>query len=224
MNRNDKRKTVSVLLADDHPIVREGLKTLLENTPEFKVVGEAGDGLEVVQLVERLKPDVLILDLMMPGLNGLEVIPSLKQQSGQTRILIFSMYSSSSFVVAALHKGATSYVPKGCGSQIILRGLRKTVSGHRFLGAPISESEIETLLEKSPDFRAVGKEDLTPRERQVLHLAAEGNTSSQIATGLHLSSRTVEMHRANLMRKLGLHSPGELVRYAVRLGIIPLEE
>jgi DNA-binding CsgD family transcriptional regulator len=98
------------------------------------------------------------------------------------------------------------------------------VSGHRFLGAPISESEIETLLEKSPDFRAVGKEDLTPRERQVLHLAAEGNTSSQIATGLHLSSRTVEMHRANLMRKLGLHSPGELVRYAVRLGIIPLEE
>ena len=224
MSRNDKQKTLTVLLADDHPIVRQGLKTLLENAREFKLVGEAGDGLELMRLAERLQPDVLILDLMMPGINGLEAIAAVKKRSGDTQILVFSMYSTASFVVAALHKGATGYVPKGCESQIILRGLRKTAAGQRFLGPPVSEKEIEKLLQESPEYQVIGKEDLTPRERQVLHLAAEGHTNREIGTQLHISSRTVEMYRANVMRKLGLHSSGDLVRYAVRLGIIPLKE
>jgi len=223
-NRADKPKTISVLIADDHPIVRQGLKTLLEHTAGFKVVGEARDGLEALRLVERFQPNILILDLMMPGLNGLEAIPSAKEVSPETRIVIFSMYSTPSFVVAALQKGATSYVPKGCGSEVILQAIRKTTAGRRFLGPPLSEKSIEPLLKEAQEARSGSSELLTPRERQILQLAAEGYTSRQIATRLHLSSRTVEMHRANLMHKLGLHTPGDLVRYAVRLGIIPLEE
>jgi DNA-binding NarL/FixJ family response regulator len=223
-NRADKRKTISVLIADDHPIVRQGLKTLLEHTSGFKVVGEASDGLEALRLVERFQPNILSLDLMMPGLNGLEAIPSAKKVSPGTRIVIFSMYSTPSFVAAALQKGATSYVPKGCGSEVILQALRKTATGRRFLGPPLSEKSIEALLKEAQKAGPGSNELLTPRERQILQLAAQGYTSRQIATRLHLSSRTVEMHRANLMHKLGLHTPGELIRYAVRLGIIPLEE
>jgi DNA-binding NarL/FixJ family response regulator len=194
----------------------------LEHTPGFKVVGEANDGLEALRLVGQFQPDVLILDLMMPGLNGLEAIASAKEASPGTRIAIFSMYCTPSFVVAALQKGATSYVPKGCGSEVILKAIRTTMTGQRFLGPPLSEKSIEPLLKEAQ--QAGSNVLLTPRQQQIMHLAAEGYTSRQIAKLLHLSTRTVEMHRASLMRKLGLHSPSELVRYAVRLGIIPLEE
>jgi two-component system, NarL family, response regulator NreC len=223
MNRVEKQKAISILIADDHPIVRQGLKTLLDHAPGFKVVGEASDGVEALRLVERFQPDILILDLMMPGLNGLEAIPSAKELSVRTRIAIFSMYSTPSLVVGALQKGATSYIPKGCGSEVILRALRETMAGRRFLGPPLSEKSIAPLL-KAQETPPGSSEHLTPRQREILCLAAEGFTNRQIADRLHLSTRTVEMHRANLMRKLGLHSPSELVRYAVRLGIIPLEE
>jgi len=221
---NRKSKAITVLLADDHPIVRHGLKTLLETTRDFKVHGQAGDGAEALHLISDLQPDLVVLDLMMPKLNGLEAISEIRHRSPQTRILIFSMYTTTSFVVAALQKGATSYVPKGCGYKIILQALHDTAAGRSFLGPPLSKPEILAELKVVEKSHSELYEVLTDRQREVLRLVAQGYTSRQIAARFHLSTRTVEMHRTHIMHRLGLHSPGDLVRYAVRLGIVPMDE
>jgi two-component system, NarL family, response regulator NreC len=215
--------TLSIVLADDHPLVRLGMRTLLESEPDFSIVGEAGDGLETTRLVERLQPDVLVLDLMMPGLNGLEALRIIRQRSPRTRVVVLSMHSNNAFVAEALKNGATGYVLKGSSEEDPVRAVREAVAGRRFLSAPVTERAIEAYIEQSRAAELDPHETLTPREREVLQLAAEGKTSSEIAARLHVSHRTVENHRANLMRKLGLQNQSELVRYAVRRGLIPLE-
>jgi DNA-binding NarL/FixJ family response regulator len=216
--------SISIVLADDHPVVRRGMRALLEAEPDFRVVGEAGDGLEAVRLVELLQPDVLVLDLMMPGLSGLEVIRIINQRGSRTRVVVLSMHDDSAFVAEALKNGATGYVLKGSEPHVPVLAVREAAAGRRFLSPPVTERAIDAYIEQA---RAVGfdpHETLTRREREVLQLAAEGSTSAEIAARLHISQRTVENHRANLMRKLGLKNPSELVRYAVRRGIIPLED
>jgi DNA-binding NarL/FixJ family response regulator len=215
--------TLSIVLADDHPLVRLGMRTLLESEPDFSIVGESGDGLETTRLVERLQPDVLVLDLMMPGLNGLEALRIIRQRSPRTRVVVLSMHSNNAFVAEALKNGATGYVLKGSSEEDPVRAVREAVAGRRFLSAPVTERAIEAYIEQSRAAELDPHETLTPREREVLQLAAEGKTSSEIAARLHVSHRTVENHRANLMRKLGLQNQSELVRYAVRRGLIPLE-
>jgi DNA-binding NarL/FixJ family response regulator len=215
--------TLSIVLADDHPLVRLGMRTLLESEPDFSIVGEAGDGLETTRLVERLQPDVLVLDLMMPGLNGLEALRIIRQRSPRTRVVVLSMHSNNAFVAEALKNGATGYVLKGSSEEDPVHAVREAVAGRRFLSAPVTERAIEAYIEQSRAAELDPHETLTPREREVLQLAAEGKTSSEIAARLHVSHRTVENHRANLMRKLGLQNQSELVRYAVRRGLIPLE-
>lgn len=216
--------TVSVLLADDHPIVRLGLRKLLECEPDFSVVGEAGDGVATVRLVERLEPDVLLLDLMMPGLSGLEVLRIIQQRSLRVRVVVLSMHSNNAFVAESLKHGATGYVLKGSTEEDLVRAVREVAAGKRFLSAPVTARAIEAYIEQSRTVGLDPHETLTPREREVLQLGAEGNTSMDIAQRLHLSHRTVENHRANLMRKLGLQNQTDLVRYALRRGLIPLEE
>jgi DNA-binding NarL/FixJ family response regulator len=216
--------TLSIVLADDHPVVLLGMRTLLEPEPDFSIVGEAGDGLETTRLVERLQPDVLVLDLMMPGLNGLEALRIVRQRSSRTRVVVLSMHSSNAFVAEALKNGATGYVLKGSCEEDLVHAVREASAGRRFLSAPVTERAIEAYIEQSRAAELDPHETLTPREREVLQLAAEGKTSSETAARLHVSHRTVENHRANLMRKLGLQNQSELVRYALRRRLIPLEE
>ncbi|HEX9871939.1 MAG TPA: response regulator transcription factor [Candidatus Tectomicrobia bacterium] len=211
----------TVVLADDHPVVRQGLHALLETQSDFIVVGEAADGLEAVRLVERLKPNVLVLDLMMPGLNGLEVTRQVCQRTPQTCVVIVSMYSNEAYVLEALRNGATGYVLKDTETSELVQAVREVAAGRRYLSPPLSERAIEAYVKKAHAAPLDLYETLTTREREVLHLSAEGCTNAEIGTRLGISPRTAETHRANLLRKLGLHSQTELVRYALQRGILP---
>ncbi len=213
----------TIVLADDHPVVRQGLRAVLEAEKDFRLIGETGDGLETVRLIERLQPDVLMLDLMMPGLGGLEVTRQVSQRSPRTRVVILSMHADEAYVLEALKNGATGYVLKESSADDLVRAIREVAAGRRYLSPPLSERAIETYVQRARDASLDGYESLTPREREVLHLAAEGHHNPEIATRLFISSRTVEVHRANLMRKLGFRTQTDLVRYALKRGILPLE-
>jgi DNA-binding NarL/FixJ family response regulator len=220
----DRKTAISIVLADDHPVVRRGVRTLLESEEGLSVVAEASDGLEAVRLASRLKPDVLVLDLMMPGLSGLEVLRIIPQRSPQTRVVVLSMHNNNAFVAATLKNGATAYVLKGGTEKDIVRAVREAAEGRRFLSAPVTEIAINAYIEQAKAGSFDPHETLTAREREVLQLAAEGKTSPEIARRLHISPRTVENHRANLMRKLGLQNQSELVRHAVKHGLIDLQK
>ena len=215
--------TVSILLADDHQVVRVGLRALLEAQPDFQVVGEATDGLEAKALAERLKPDVLILDLMMPGLNGLEAARQVRQLSPHTRVIVLSMHSNESYVLEALRNGVAGYILKQSNTAELPEAVRSVVAGLSYLSPELSQRALETYRQKAEAGAADPYEALTNREREVLQLAAEGLTNAAIAERLVLSQRTVEMHRGNLMHKLGLNTFPELVRYALWRGILPVE-
>lgn len=213
----------TVVLADDHPMVRHGLRTALEMDTQFQIVGEAGNGGEALLLVEKLTPDLLVLDLAMPGVAGMEVIRQVVRQGRATRIIVFSMHGSEAYVLEALRSGASGYVLKDAGIRVILQAMRAVAAGERYLCPPLSESGIAAYLEKTAAAPIDPLASLTARERQVLCLAAEGRSSGDIATQLKISPRTAETHRANLMGKLGLHSQTDLVRFAVRHQILPPE-
>jgi len=211
-----------IFLADDHPVVRRGLRALLESEPYFKVVGESSDGLETVRLVRKLKPDVLILDLKMPGLSGLEVTRRVKQVSPLTRVIILSIYGDKSHVIDALKSGAWGYVLKEANVDELITAIKQVVAGRRYLCQSLSELVID-YISSGEDRAEDPYELLTPREREVLYLVAQGMTNAEIASKLYISRRTVETHRANLMRKLGLKNQADLIRFAIRRGILPLE-
>lgn len=216
--------SVTIVLADDHPVVRLGIRNLLEAEPGFQVVGEVMDALQVIPQVEALQPDVLVLDLIMPGLNGLEITRQLARSVPQTRIVVLSMHANEAYVIEALRNGASAYVLKGSEAGELIRAIHEVLAGGRYLSPPLSEHSIEMYVEKAAGAPLDPYETLSTREREVLHLAAEGRTSPEIGTRLFISTRTVETHRANLMRKLGLRTQTDLVRYALRRGIVPLEE
>lgn len=214
---------ITIVLADDHHVVRQGLRALLKAEADFSVVGEAGDGLAALQLVEQLKPNVLLLDLMMPGLNGLEVCRQLSKHSPNTHIVVLSMYSNEAYVLEALGNGASAYVLKDSSSVDLVHAVREVAAGRRYLSPPLSDRAIEVYQEKAKAASLDKYETLTTREREVMQLSAEGHTSTEIAARLGISSRTAETHRSNLMHKLGLHTQADLIRYALRRGIIPLD-
>ena len=215
---------ISIILADDHPVVRRGMQALLERERDFSIVGVAGDGLETVRLAEQLKPDVLVLDLMMPGLSGLEALRIVRERSPRTRIVILSMHSSSAFIAQALQNGAIGYVLKGSTEENLVRAVREAAAGRRFLSPPVTEIAINAYIEQSKTGPFDPHETLTPRQREVLQLVAEGKTNAEIAARLNISQRTVENHRATLMQRLGLQNQTELIRHAMRHGLIPPDE
>lgn len=216
--------TTTIVLADDHNVVRQGLRALLEVEKDLKVVGEARDGLEAVQNVEELSPRVVVLDLMMPGLNGLDVLRQIKKRCPSTQIVILSMYANEAYVLEALSQGASAYVVKDSSSADLVLAVREAAAGRRYLSPPLSARAIEAYQEKAKAASFDRYETLTAREREVLHLAAEGLTNPEISVRLGISSRTAETHRSNLMHKLDLHSQADLIRFALRRGIIPMEE
>jgi len=213
----------TIVLADDHPIVRQGLRSVLEAEPDLQVIGEAGDGLETMPLVERLRPQVLVLDLLMPGLSGLEIARQVRQRVPETRVIVLSMHANEAYVLEALRHGAAAYVLKDVSSAELVQAVRAVAAGRRYLSRPLSERALEAYAQRAEATTLDLYEMLTTREREVLHLAAEGCSDTDIATRLSISPRTAETHRSNLMRKLGLQSQTELIRYALRRGIIPME-
>jgi DNA-binding NarL/FixJ family response regulator len=215
---------VRVVLADDHRVVREGLRKILEAEPNLEVIGEAGDGLEVVALVERVRPDVLVVDVRMPGLSGLEVTRQVRDRSPETQVVVLSMYADEAYVLEALRNGALGYVLKESTGSDLVQAVRDAMSGRYYLSPPLSDRAIEFYIRMREPAGAGGYERLTPREREVLHLAVQGLMRGEIASRLSISPRTVETHRANLKRKLGLSSQVDLIRYALRRGIIPMED
>lgn len=214
----------NILLADDHNIVRQGLRALLESEPHFRLVGEASDGIEAVRLAERLKPDVLITDVMMPGLNGLEVARQVSRSLPNTRIIILSMYTNDAYVIEAFKNGANGYVLKDSEASDLIQAVKEVISGNRYLSPPLSERALELYMQKLESAPSDPYELLTTREREVLQLVAEGKTSAEIANRLFISPRTAEGHRANLMRKLGLQTNADLIRFALKRGILPLDQ
>ena len=214
----------TVVLADDHLIFRQGLRALLAQESDLQVVGEAGDGVAAIQLVERLQPDVLVLDLTMPGLNGHQVAQQVSQQVPWTRIVVLSMHENEAYVLQALKCGAAGYVLKGSGMTELVQAIREVAQGRRYLSPPLSERAIELYIQKAQETALDPYETLTPRERQVLHVAAQSLNNAEIGDRLSLSPRTVESYRANAMHKLGLRNQTDLIRYALRHGIVPMDD
>jgi DNA-binding NarL/FixJ family response regulator len=207
--------TVNVLLADDHRVVREGLRLVLGAVPGIRVVGEAGDGPEAVRLVEQLRPDVLVLDLRLPGLSGVEVTGRVRRRCPATRVVILSMYAELAYVRQALQAGAAGYVLKDAGLDELARAIRAAAEGSEYLSAALPREALA-----GPPGRRGGAADpyqsLTEREREVLRLTVAGCSAGQVAGRLAISRRTVESHRASLLRKLGVRNQKELIRAALR--------
>ena len=212
---------LTLVLADDHHVVRRGLRGLLESALRCSVVGEASDGREAVALVERLRPDVLVVDMVMPGPPGTEVIRQAHTLAPGTRIVVLSMLADESHVREALRAGATAYVLKEALPDEFLRAVREAAAGRRYLSPPLSERAIEAYISQLGAPSLDLHDTLNPREREVLRLTAEGHTAAQIAELLSLSARTIETYRASMMRKLGLRGQTDLLRYALGRGIIP---
>ncbi|HET7263180.1 MAG TPA: response regulator transcription factor [bacterium] len=213
---------VTIVLADDHHVVRQGLRAVLEAEPDFSILGEAGDGLEAVDLVAQSRPRVLIADLMMPGITGLEVTRRVRKEYPDTQVVILSMHASEPYVLEALRNGAAAYVLKASQSAHLVEAVRAAAAGHRYLSPSLSSRAIAVYADSAPadPGPSDGYATLTNREREVLHLAAEGHGHRAIGQRLGISPRTAEVHRANLMRKLDLHNQTDLVRYAIRRGIV----
>jgi two-component system, NarL family, response regulator NreC len=214
----------TILLADDHTIVRRGLRAMLESEEDLAVIGEATNGLEVAECVNRLQPDVLVLDIMMPGLNGLEVTRKVSECSPQTRIIILSTYSNEAYVSEALRSGAVGYVLKAASTAELVHAVRAVMAGTRYLSPPLSDLAIEAYLRQTLPSPMDLYSTLTAREQEVLQLAAQGSSNSEIGERLGISTRTAETYRANLRRKLNLHSQTDLIRYALQRGILPRGE
>jgi DNA-binding NarL/FixJ family response regulator len=210
---------ITAIIADDHEIVRHGLRGILESDGSCRVVAEAADGLSAAQLVEKHKPAVLVLDLNMPRVHGLEVLRQVRTSSPHTKVIVLSMHNDEPYVIEALRGGAMAYLLKGSESQDISRALKEVMAGRRYLSATLSEWAINALMTKPAD-DSDPLHILTQRERMVLQLAAEGLSNTEVAEKLFISPRTAETHRTNLLRKLGLQTQTDLVRFAIRKGLI----
>jgi two-component system, NarL family, response regulator NreC len=213
----------SILLADDHQVIIDGLKALLSGEPDMEVIGQATDGLQVLPKVLELKPEIIVLDLMMPGLGGLEVARQLRDRAPATKVIILSMHSNDAYVVEALRNGAAGYVLKQAEARALVDAIRAVRGGGRYLSPPLSEDKLarwETDAKAAP-FDPY--DTLSTREREVLQLAAEGLTSAAIGERLTIGKRTVETHRANLQRKLGVKTQADLVRFAVKKGLVGVD-
>ena len=215
-------KKITVLLADDHRILREGVRSLLEKAQDIEVVGEASEGGEAVAKAQALSPDIVLMDITMPGMNGLEATRQIKALRPNTRVLILSMHESNQYISQFLRSGASGYVLKDTAASELVGAIRAVFQGDAFLYPSIARKLLEEYLLKVQSGEETESYDgLTGREREILRMIAEGRSNKDIADVLSLSIRTVQAHRANLMAKLHMHDRTELVRYAIRKGLIP---
>jgi DNA-binding NarL/FixJ family response regulator len=214
---------IRVVVADDQPVVRQGLRSFFDGDSAITIVGDTGSGPELIDLLQEFQPDVLIIDLALPGIDVLEVTREVTQRWVDIHVIILTMSSGEAQVQKALTNGAAGYVLRNSTAAELRRAIHEVVAGRRYLSAPLVDQAIESIVRagKQPPFDAYNT--LTHREQEVLKLAAGGLNNSAIASRLLISPRTVESHRARLMRKLGLHTQTELVRYDLRRGIVPMD-
>ena len=210
-----------VLLADDHKLVRTGMRLLLESMPGITVVGEAADGEEALRLIDQLRPDVVLMDLAMPGVSGLDALRQARQRFPATRIVVVSMHADEAYVEQALASGAAGYLLKGADKAELEHALRVAAQGQTYLSPAISQAVVAALMKASDAVRVTSQiESLTPRQREVLKLIAEGYSTKRAAAELGVSAKTVEAHRGAIMQRLGVRDLAGLVRFAVRVGLV----
>ncbi len=215
---------IKVFLADDHAVVREGLTLLLDTQAGITVVGEAADGRKAVRQVERLCPDVVVMDIAMPGMNGIEATAQIRNICPSTQVVILSMHSSAEHILRALRAGALGYLLKESAGKELIQAVQTVYGGRRYLSRQIAESVIDDYISGSPATQAKNLlESLSSREREVLQLVAEGKSSTEIAEVLYLSPKTIETYRSRLMHKLGISDLPGLVKFAIQQGLITLD-
>jgi DNA-binding NarL/FixJ family response regulator len=213
-----------IVIAEDHTILREGLRSLLSSHPEFEIVGEAEDGREAIQCVEKFKPDLILTDLSMPRMNGMEAVQEIKRQNPQTKVLVLTVHKTEEYILSALKAGADGYLLKDSTHVELVMAVKKVLSGKPYISPEVSEKVIEGYLEGRKRVRSkTSYETLTSREREILKLIAEGYKNKKIADDLCISVKTVEKHRANLMEKLNLHNAQTLTTFAIEKGLVSRE-
>jgi DNA-binding NarL/FixJ family response regulator len=213
-----------IVIAEDHTILREGLRALLSSNPGFEVVGEAGDGREAIRCVEKFKPNLILTDLSMPKMNGMEAIREIRRVSPETKILVLTVHRAEEYILATFRAGADGYLLKDSTHAELLMAVKKVLSGKHYISPEISERVIEGYLEGKKTLKPrTSWETLTQREREILKLIAEGYKNKEIAEDLCISVKTVEKHRANLMEKLDLHSIQALTAFAIEKGLVSRE-
>jgi DNA-binding NarL/FixJ family response regulator len=211
-----------VLLADDHALVRAGFRALLKKTRLVRIVAEARDGREALEQIKQHRPDVVLMDIAMPRLNGLEALVRVRKEFPNTKVIILSMHESEEYVLQALHAGASGYLLKNAAVGELEQAIRAVTKGTPFFSPQISKQTIENYLARADGIHEP-LEKLTPRQREVMQLIAEGNNTKEVAFLLKLSVKTVEAHRTQIMHRLGINDMPSLVRYAMRAGLVPLE-
>jgi len=214
---------IRIVVANNYPVVRQGLRSFLEHDPELSIVGETDDGPQAISLVEELHPDVLITDLLLREMDGLEVTQQVTRRWPDIRVVVMTTRSDETSVQKALASGAVGYVLKDSTAPELRRAIHDVIYGRRYLSAPLSERAIEAFVRSAQNGAFDPYNTLTSREQEVLKLAAQGLNNADIASKLSISPRTVETHRSRIMQKLGLRTQTELVRYALRRGILPLD-
>ncbi len=211
----------SIVIAEDHTILREGLRSLLSGDDEFKVVGEAKDGLEAVRSAASFTPDLILLDLAMPKMNGIAAIKEIKKQTPQTKVLALTIHKSEEYILEAFQSGADGYCLKDSTHEELLMAIRSVLSGKTYLSPDISEKVLTGYLEGKKSFKtSTSWDSLTQREREILKLIGEGYKNKEISDYLCISVKTVEKHRANLMKKLDLHNVSALTAYSIEKGLV----
>ena len=216
--------TIRVLIADDHQIVRQGLRTLLEREPDLKVVAQSEDGRSTVRLARELAPEVIIMDVAMPDLNGIEATRQIVTERPQVKVIALSMYADRRFVVNMLKAGASGYLLKDCAYEELVRAIRVVMAHKTYLSPGVTDIVVRDYVQGAPpDQGASVFSLLSPREREVLQLMSEGKSTIQIADSLHVSVKTVETHRQQVMHKLNIHNVAGLTKYAIREGLTSVE-
>ncbi len=215
---------IRVLIADDHSIVRAGIRSLLEGQTNIEVVGEASNGCEAIELATQLQPDVVLMDIVMGDLSGLVATQEIKERTPAVKVLALTMHDREEFFFAMLQAGALGYVLKGSEPNELLTAIDVVYRGLPFLSPSVTKAVLENYLARGSDYTQSSYDCLTLREKEVLHLTAEGKTTREMAEMLHLSSKTVEKHRAKVMQKLDLQNLSELIKYAIRKGLIEVDE